>query len=227
MRKLSCSWSPLTKLAEETPHRTRDQAAAAWRPLAIEGRKNRAGHLLRGGPPELCWADRGAHGGLTTMVAGSGQARDGWGTPRELRRSRSDDAVLKEVVPCPVGFRSRAPLFAAIAVMPPAGGASSTEGPLDSIAFAPDRWIARSSRATTMSMHPVSRDMNRPSYAPKNALSIERTQAMPGADRNPGPTCKYVFGATDFAPSRARAAARDLKSRVICRTSPNVMPARC
>ncbi len=40
--------------------------------------ENRAGHPLPGGPPELCWAVRGAHGRLKTMAGPPGQGRDGY-----------------------------------------------------------------------------------------------------------------------------------------------------
>jgi hypothetical protein len=89
-----------------------------------------------------------------------------------------------------------APLLAGIAVMTPAGGASGTPGPFASIAFAGITGSPGQAGRRRMSIHPVSRDMNRPGYAPKNVLSIERAQGMPGSDRNPWPACKCVFGAT-------------------------------
>src|SRR4051794_13920318 len=102
--------------------------------------------------------------------------------------------------------------------MTPAGGASGTPGPFASIAFAGITGSPGKAGRRRMIIHPVSRDMNRPSYASKNVLSIERAQGMLGSDRNPRPACKCVFGATDFALSRALimslAAARDLKLRV-------------
>src|SRR5260363_470862 len=84
----------LTKLAEETPHRTNQKPPLRGGPSAIECQTNRTGHLLQGAPPETGWADKGAHTAEMTTRDACGQGRRGH-SPGWLQRSEEHTSELQ------------------------------------------------------------------------------------------------------------------------------------
>jgi hypothetical protein len=206
---MGSSWAPLTKLAEGTPHRTQKTPAAAWRPLAIGWNKNRAGHLLPGGPPELCWAVRGAHGRLKTMAAGRGQGRGGYcGSSGHwalspFRRPKGPHCERSEA------SQSRIRDFWIASAAPWASAETSSPEPVIRLAGGETRWAPRNdgvmafrSRDTICPSHavqigPLHREgAGKAGSSPLPWPACERkcTRRLPQVrPRHPGPPCAMVL----------------------------------